>query len=165
MTKQWYALYTHPRTEKKVAERLTEKNIEIFLPLQKKIKQWKDRKKLVEEPLIRSYIFVKIDYKEYLNVLTTPGIVRFITFKGIAAPIPEKQINAIKLLLETDYNFEIRPERFKVGEKIRVISGVLTGLEGELISIKNTHKVLIRIEHIEYNMIIDIPLNFIELIR
>ena len=73
MASNWYALYTKPRSEKKVLDRLLEQEIEAYLPLQKKLRQWKDRKKWVEVPLINSYIFVKIEHKDYFNVLDTVG--------------------------------------------------------------------------------------------
>ena len=165
MTYNWYALYTHPRAEKKVYERLLKKNIEVFFPLQMKLRQWKDRKKWIEEPLFRSYIFVKISEREYYEVLNTFGIVRYVTFSGKAALIPDWQITVIKQLLESDHKFEITSSDLKEGEHVKVISGVLKGMGGELISFKNEKKVLVRISHISHNLIVNIPLTQLEPVK
>lgn len=162
MDYNWFAIYTNPRAEKKVLERLIKKNIEAFLPLQMKLKQWKDRKKKIEEPLFRSYLFVRISEKEYYDVLNTHGIVRYITFSGKAASVPEWQINAIKQLIESNHEFEITNIELKKGEQVKVISGVLTGMKGELVSIENEKKVLVRIDHISHNLLVNIPLNQLE---
>jgi transcriptional antiterminator RfaH len=154
----WYAVYTNPRAEKKINERLLKKNIEAYLPLQKKLSQWKDRKRWIEEPLIRSYIFVKVSEKEYYDVLNTLGIVRYVTFSGKAAPIPEWQILAMKQLLESGQDYEITTESFQKGDYVEVVSGALTGMQGELISFKGERKVLIRIDHINHCLIVNVPL-------
>ena len=159
MSYNWYAAYTNPRAEKKINERLQKKKIEVYLPLQKKLHQWKDRKKWVEQPLINSYIFVKVSEKEYYDVLNTPGIVRYITFSGKAAPIPEWQINALKQLLDSNHNFEITTEEFQKGDLVKIMSGALSGVQGKLVSFKNEKKVLIRIENISHSLLVDIPLS------
>ena len=159
MLYNWYAVYTNPRTEKKINERLLKKNIEVYLPLQKKLRQWKDRKKWVEEPLIHSYIFVKVSEKEYYDVLNTSGIVRYVTFSGKAAPIPEWQIVAMKQLIESKHDFEVTTEELQKGDYVKVVSGALTGMQGELISFRSEKKVLIRIEHIGHCLIVNIPLS------
>jgi transcriptional antiterminator RfaH len=165
MTENWYALYTNPRAEKMVLERLQKKNIEAYLPLQKKLRQWKDRKKWIEEPLIRSYIFVKINEKAYFDVLNTTGIVRFVTFSGKAAVIPEWQITAVKQLLESNHAFEVTNSSFHKGDHVRVISGLLAGIEGELVSFNDEKIMLIRIEHISHNIIVKVPPEQIKAIK
>lgn len=165
MTENWYALYTQPRAEKKVYERLQKKNIEVYLPLEKKLRQWKDRKKWIKEPLIKSYIFVKINEKAYYEVLNTAGIIRFVSFSGKAAVIPEWQITSIKRLLESEHSFEVITGSFKKGDHIRVISGVLAGIEGELVSFNDEKIILIRIEHISHNIIVKVPLEQVKVIK
>jgi transcription antitermination factor NusG len=100
LTYNWHALYTRSRHEKRVYDELIYDEIEAYLPLHTVIKQWSDRKKKVEEPMIRSYVFVKISEKEYYNVLNIPAAVRYVTFEGKAAPIPEWQIDVMKKALE-----------------------------------------------------------------
>ena len=81
-TFHWYAVYTKPRNEKKLAERLNGKGIEAYLPMRRTLKQWSDRKKMVDEPLISSYVFVNVLQEHYFEVLNTPGAVKYIWFCG-----------------------------------------------------------------------------------
>ena len=104
MDRKWYAIYTKPRWEKKVAERLDEKGIEHFLPLIKTLKIWSDRKKWIQEPLFRSYIFVHVNPSEYLPALQTPGALRYITIESRPVAIPPIQIDAIRTWIEEGRN-------------------------------------------------------------
>ena len=79
---KWYAIYTKPRAEKLVNQRLLEEGVETFLPLQKTYRIWSDRKKLVEKPLLPSYLFVKTKTKNFHYVYRVPGIVKFVSFEG-----------------------------------------------------------------------------------
>lgn len=158
---RWYAAYTKPRNEKKVLERLAASGIEAYLPLQSHLKQWSDRKKVVEEPLFKSYIFVKITQKDYYNVLNTPGIVRYITFEGKAVPIPDNQINIIKQLLEQNIEIETVEETLEPGAMVEVKFGTLIGLVGELIEHKGKHKVVVRFEHISHSLLITLPAQYV----
>lgn len=157
----WYAAYTKPRFEKKALKRLEEAGFEAYLPLQRRLKQWSDRKKMVEEPLFRSYIFVRITYKDYFNVLNTPGIVRFITFEGNAVPIPDRQIEQVKRLLEHNVDLEAVEERIEPGSRVEIRSGSLMGIEGELVEHQGKRKVVIRIDHISHSLLVTLPANYI----
>ncbi len=158
---QWFAVYTRPRFEKKVFERLVEAGIETFLPLQTRLKQWSDRKKLVEEPLIRSYIFVKIVLKEYKTVIETEGIVRFVRFEGQPAPIPEKQINVLKMLLAQQIDMELAEEELNLGDKVEIRIGSMTGFDGILVNHKGKDKAIIQIDHITHALMVTLPKNYI----
>ncbi len=165
-TKHWYAVYTKSRAEKKVKQFLDEKEIECYLPLVKKLRQWSDRKKWVYDPLIRSYIFVKIsDDREYLNVLDTDGVVCFITFEGKAAKIPDKQINDIKLLLASEKELEVTHENLEPGMDIEVIAGPLKGLEGKLLEIHGKNKVKIEIEAIGQSILVEIATVYLKKVK
>ena len=161
-TEYWYAIYTRPRAEKQVAERLQEKGIHAYLPLQKKLRIWSDRKKWVETPLFSSYVFVKISRKFYDEVLKTHGVVKYITFEGKAATIPQQQIDNLKIVVDSNAEVETSWERYKKGEKVRVNGGALKGLEGELISDGGRKKVLVRIDSLEQNLTVEVPLGLIE---
>src|ERR1700733_7715831 len=89
---KWYPVYTHPRSEKKAYEALIKKGVEAYLPLHRQLKQWSDRKKWVEEPFIKSYLFVHINESEQTEVLMTKGVTRFIYFSGRIASMPDRQI-------------------------------------------------------------------------
>jgi transcriptional antiterminator RfaH len=152
----WYAVYTKPRTERKLAFRLNEKHIEAYVPLIKTLKQWSDRKKLVEEPMISSYVFVNVNPENYFEVLNTPGAVRFIWFSGKPAVIPEKQILNLKLITGANIDVECVRNDFPKGSHVMVITGPLTGLTGELISTSGKHKVLIRIDHLDKVLLVSV---------
>ena len=162
--KKWYAVYTKSRNEKKVNELLAEKGIESYLPLQKTLKQWSDRKKFVEEPLFRSYIFVRIDYKHHIDVLQTQGVVTFVKFAGKPEPVPDKQIEAVKMLLAENYDFEVTNENLKIGDKVEVTQGAMKGLQGELVEYRGKKKVVIRIDTIGQNLLVDIPAAYVRIL-
>ena len=95
----WYAVYTRPRSEKRVYEQLNDKNVETFLPLVTRTRQWKDRKKKVDMPLFNSYLFVRIDYKDRFPVLQTSGVVKIVTFNGVPAVVPDWQIESLRRMI------------------------------------------------------------------
>src|ERR1035437_7093976 len=163
---RWYAIYTRSRAEKKVNTELSLTGIESYLPLRKTIRQWSDRKKIVEAPLFNSYVFVKVSEKEYLKVLNTDGVTRFITFEGLAVSIPEVQINAIKAYLEEPEPIEANDDPLKMepGQNIIVTRGPMKGLMGILITIQGKNRVKVEIEAIGHSLIITIPPKNIEIV-
>jgi transcriptional antiterminator RfaH len=158
---KWYALYTRPRAEKLVYQRLVEIGIETFLPLQKTFRVWSDRKKLVEKPLLSSYIFVKTNKKHFPVVYKTNGIVKFVSFEGQPVSIPVNQINNLRLLINSDVDIEVSSEKFAQGDNVEVISGSLIGLTGELIRIGSRNRVVVRIDRLDQNLILKIPKSFL----
>lgn len=159
--KRWYAVYTHSRAEKRVNDRLTDAGIETFLPLQKTLRQWSDRKKLVEKPLISSYVFVKVTPKEFFTVRTTDGVVKFIMIQGKPVDIPEIQITNLRILCGSDVEVAVSSDVYAKGDMVEVIYGSLTGLRGELIRVGKKHKVVIRIIQPGMNLTVDIKTNAI----
>ncbi len=160
--KKWHAVYTRSRSEKKVNEELKAMGIDCFLPLQKKLHRWKDRKKWVELPLISGYCFVHINRNEYDKVLQIPNVVCYITFEGKAAVIPEYQINALEEMMnQFEFEVEISHNNFEPGQKVEIIRGPLTGLRGELINNRGRHKFLLRIDQINTELTIEIPSNYL----
>lgn len=158
---KWYAIYTHPRAEKQVFNRLEEIGVVVYLPLQKTYRQWSDRKKLVEKPLISSYVFVKVIPKDFPLVYKTMGVVKFISFEGQPVPIPQKQIDNLRLLIDSNAEIEVSSEKFEKGDNVEVITGSLIGLTGELIKSKGRKKVIVRIEELKQNLIVTIPVTFL----
>ena len=155
LTYNWYALYTRPRWEKKVYNELNISGFVAYLPLVKKIKQWSDRKKIIEEPLIKSYVFIKTSEKEYYDILNVDGAIRYIFFEGKAASIPEWQIDLLRKTIENNLSYKLTNEKLKPGEKINIKGGPLKGCKGEIIKIKGKNKLVIRIENIGYNLLIE----------
>ena len=160
--KRWYALYTKPRFEKRAEKELLAKHIEVYLPLEKRLKQWSDRKKWVYEPLIRSYIFVHVDNIELEKAYRTPGVLTVVKFEGEPAPIQDKQIQALKDILNSKEVYEVTSENFEIGENVEITEGELKGLKGEMIKHLNKFKVLIRIEVIQQNLLVNINPSYLK---
>lgn len=158
----WYAAYTHFRAEKRVARELDKHGIENFLPLYKTIKQWSDRKKKVDEVLIRSYIFVHIKRKEFLPVLITPGVMTIIHFSGKPVPIPDWQIQNLKIAVGANVPITSTTQELTKGREVIITQGPLQGLRGTIIQVKGHHKIVISIQALNYNLSIDIDPRFVE---
>jgi len=144
----WYALYSRPRHEKKLADLLNEKGIEAYVPVRKVLKQWSDRKKMVEEPLIRSYCFVRARPEWYFEALNTHGAVRYVWFGGKPAPIPDRQITTLRILAGSNLEVEQVSCNLKPGTNVKITAGPLIGAIGELMSVSGKNKVIIRIDHL-----------------
>jgi transcriptional antiterminator RfaH len=158
---KWYPVYTQPRAEKKACQALLNKGIETYLPLHRQVKQWSDRKKWVEEPFIKSYLFVHIKEFEQTEVLMTKGIARFIYFSGKITPMPDRQIQELKLLMASPYELEITEEDLQPGEKIIIKAGPLKGLTGEIISYRSQRQLALRLENLGYSIIVNIAASLI----
>lgn len=151
--KKWYPVYTHPRAEKKVCAALLNKGVEAYLPLYRQQKRWSDRKKWVEEPLIKSYLFVRILEHEQTEVLMTRGVARFIYFSGKIASMPDRQISELKLLTASPYELEVTEENLQQGESIKIKAGPLKGMSGEIISYRSKKELAIRLESLGCSVI------------
>ncbi|MFA9213135.1 MAG: UpxY family transcription antiterminator [Candidatus Methylacidiphilales bacterium] len=158
---KWYLLYTAPRAEKKVNLELTKRNFTTFLPLQKKLVQWSDRKKMVETPLFSSYIFIYTSLSFYYELLNIVGIVKFVNFQGQPAELSENQINLIKLMVANYEDVEAVTEIFEKGEQVKIIAGPLQNQIGELIEHKSLKKVMVKIENTGFSLVIQLPKNII----
>ncbi|MBN1598508.1 MAG: UpxY family transcription antiterminator [Bacteroidales bacterium] len=163
-TKRWYALYTKSRAEKKVAKELEEKGIAVYLPLQKTMKQWSDRRKTVYEPLFRSYVFVRVNNEDYIGALTVSGVVCYVTISGEKVHIPDYQIDAVRTFLgELALNEELN--YFEDGDEIEVVYGSLKGLRGKLVSSKDQQKLIVQIDALKQNITLIIPSYLIKRIK
>lgn len=157
--KTWYAIYVRSKAEKKVASELSKIGIDYYLPLKKVLKQWSDRRKWVEEPLFKSYVFVYIDQKDYYSVLQVQGAVKYITFEGKAVAIPPQQIDAIRYFLSEEIPGDIEKHNWVKGQKAEIIAGSMAGLIGKLVEVKGKHWLFIEIEAIGHSIIIQIQKN------
>ena len=133
--KYWYAVYTRPRWEKKVTNLLIRAGIEVYCPLNKVRKKWKDRVKLVEEPLIRSYVFVHISEAEKTSVRMVDGIVNFVYWLGKPAVIRQEEIELIKRFLGDYENVEVRQLELLEGQRVRILSGLMLNKEGYVVKV------------------------------
>jgi transcription antitermination factor NusG len=162
LEKKWYAIYTKPRWEKKIDSVLIRKGIESWCPLQKVERQWSDRKKIVEEPLFKSYVFVRIDVTEKSKVLMTDGALNFVHYLGKPAVIKEEELNNIKAYLaEKDAKISIiSDEGFSSGDKIKVNYGVFMDKEGTVIR-SGKKKVYVQLQSLGQVMIVEFPAAFL----
>lgn len=160
----WYALYVQSRAEKKVNERLLALGYEAYLPLITLKKKWSDRMKMVEEPLFKSYLFVRVDIRKYFDVLEIPGAVRFVTFEKKAVVVPQNQINAIKKYCDDYTEEEDKPQEVELheGQLVRIVSGAMTGLIGRLAPIDNKKRLIVYIESVGHYLPINIPRTKVE---
>jgi transcriptional antiterminator NusG len=162
--KNWLVAYVQSNREKKTYDRLTALGIEAFLPLQEEVHQWSDRRKKVQKVIIPMCIFVRVTYPERLDVLHLPSVNRFMVLRGESTPatIPESQMERFKFMLDySEQTVEMCYEHLQPGERVRVIKGSLTGLEGELITIGDKSKVAVRIDILGVALV-EMPIGFVE---
>lgn len=161
---KWYALYTKPRNEKKVAEDLTRKGFEVFLPVLNTVKQWSDRKKKVQIPLFNSYIFIKTYYeKNYLDVLQTHGVVKFVRIGKELNPIRDEQINYIKTFLTHEFDMQVVGDlRPNLNQSIEIVEGPFKGMKGKLVQYRQNQYFAIEIEQIGANLLVTLPAQYLK---
>jgi len=137
LSKKWLAVYTRPRWEKKVNQLLAEKGLESYCPLNKVRRKWSDRVKIVEEPLFKSYVFVKVTDEDRSTVRMTNGAVNFVYWNGKPAVIREKEINAIKRFLNEYENVEARKVELSVNQRVRITNGTSMDQEGKVLDVRH----------------------------
>ena len=163
--KLWYAIYVRSKHEKNVHSALLNKGIESTLPLKTVIRQWSDRKKKVKLPMFRGYVFVKINLNiDKLNVLQTPGIVKFVHFNNQIPAIPEEQIFWLDTLLSSklEINYETQ---YLLGNEAEVIAGPFKGLKGKVIKQKSVFRVVLWIDIIMQGISVEMDLADLALVE
>lgn len=139
----WYVVYTKPKWEKKVAEKLNQIGIECYCPLVTKIKQWSDRKKKVEVPLFNSYIFVQLPDTDRNSVFQVAGVIRYLFWLGKPAVVREEEIEIIKRnILDIDVS-DILVLPYKIGDRIKLETGMFNNQDAIVQEISNTHYILV----------------------
>jgi len=152
ITRKWLAVYTRPRWEKKVNQLLAEKGVESYCPLNKVRRKWSDRMKTVEEPLFKSYVFVKVSDDERTTVRMTNGAINFVYWNSKPAVIKEREIIAIKRFLDEYDHVEARPVNLEVNQRVRIINGTLMDHEGQVLALR--HKMVkVAIDSLGYILI------------
>ena len=154
--KKWHVLYSKPRWEKKLDESLVKKGFESWCPLNKVQKQWSDRKKIVEEPLFKSYVFVKINEAERTEILMTPGALNFVYYLRKPAIIRDVEIETIKLYLQDgDAKVEIVDASvFKENSKVKIKQGIFLNAEGKVLR-TGKKKIYVLIESLASVMVVE----------
>ncbi len=142
-----------------------QKGIENYLPLIKTLKTWSDRKKWVQEPLFKSYIFVHVDTADYIPALQTPGAIKYVSFENKAVSIPSIQIEAVKTFIESGEDLLSDIPDLRTGDRVYVTRGSLKGLEGTLIEFHQKHRVRIIIDGIQQSLHLNLPLSHLQLLN
>ncbi|MEQ9404346.1 MAG: UpxY family transcription antiterminator [Cyclobacteriaceae bacterium] len=150
----WYVIYTMPKAEKRVFNLLYKNNCQVFLPLYRKTIQWSDRKKKILAPLFPNYIFAFLNQNDLHSIYGIPGFVKFLSTRGQKDTVPQREIDSIKLLLQS--NPRVSNERILVGDIMVVKKGPLQGLVGIVIEKRGSAKLAVRIESLALNLVVEI---------
>ena len=153
----WFAVQVVPRHENKVASLLDYKGYQRFVPTYRSSRQWCDRKKVLELPLFPGYVFCRIVHGIAAGlVLTTPGVIRVVGFGGKPYPIPDHEIDAIqRVALSSD---AVPVPYLKVGRRVQISNGPLSGVTGILTQVKNHHRLVVSVDLIMNSVSIDVDL-------
>lgn len=154
-TANWYAVYTKSRKEKKLYKQYIDAGINAYLPIIKTLKQWSDRKKKVELPMLPSYVFVKALKNELSNILTYEGAVGLVKHERKPAIIPNEQIMLLKKVEKHDLPVSLCSEKIKEGVSVKVVSGALKSYVGQIVEVKSKKRFRIAIKGVS-NLNIDI---------
>jgi len=163
----WHAIYVSSRQEKKVYEALILKGLESYLPLVKTMRQWSDRKKMVEMPLINGYVFLNVATTDYQSVYDTFGVVNFVRSEGKIAKIRAIEIERLKQLVDLGYQLEAESisRKYKEGDKVKITSGALMGIEGFVVSSNSGKNIEVLLESIGQCIRVKLPKEAFSLIE
>lgn len=160
---RWYAVYTYPRHERSVLDHLESKDLETFLPTFVTESRWKDRRVRLQTPVFPGYVFTRIHSGQRFKVLSSPGVIRILCFNGMPAAIDDAEIEAVRLCLERGTVSGPYP-LLEVGDRVRVRSGVLEGLEGYISRCKNDRRLIVPITLINQSVAIEVDVPLLELV-
>jgi transcription antitermination factor NusG len=150
----WYAAYTSSNHEKRVADQLLRRSVEHFLPLYQVVRRWKDRRVLLELPLFRGYVFVRIALNDRLQVIQVPGVSKLVGFSGTPAALPAEEIDALRTSLAGGVHAVPHPYLAE-GRKVRVKSGLFAGMTGILVKRKNRVRFVVSLELIQRSIAVE----------
>jgi transcription antitermination factor NusG len=157
----WHAIYTRHQHEKTVAECLSRKGFEIFLPQYSSTRQWKDRRKVISLPLFPSYVFVHGGLDRMMHLMTTPGVHRLVSWGAQPAVIPQEDIDAVRRLVQTSLRLEPHPF-LKCGDWVRITSGPLEGIRGILVRKKSALRLVLSVEMLQKSVAVEVGVSTVE---
>jgi transcription antitermination factor NusG len=160
-TRNWYALLTRHQHEKTVATALSNKNHAVYLPLYRSVRRWQDRAKQVLLPLFPCYVFIREGMDRQLEILKTPGIIHIVSWGGRPAIVPQTQLLAVKQIIESCLHVESHPY-LQCGDRVRVKTGPLMGLEGILVRKKGLARLVISMEMLGRSAAVEIDVLNVE---
>lgn len=152
----WYIILTKANYVKKVANSLTSLGFENYLPLQKQLRIWHDRKKWIEVPAFGSYMFIKTNEKLRLKTFEVNGIIKYISVGGKLSTISEKEITSLKKIFSFDGEATICEGKFELGDRVEILNGYFKGFTGNLVQTNANKQLKIAIKEIGYNITVDI---------
>lgn len=161
----WRVLYTKPRAEKRACEALEEKGCQLYLPVVKTLKQWSDRKKKIEEPLFKSYLFIYGTLAQTLEAAQHPHIVTVVRFGTQPAVVRPDEIAAIRLAVADEKAVTVVAGKLQVGQQVRVVQGALRNREGILTEFRGTKRIAIEIESLGCSLLIELPSGSVEEVK
>ena len=160
----WWAVYTRHQHEKAVADMLATKGFEVFLPLYDSVRRWKDRNKILSLPLFPCYVFVRGGLERRLQVVTTPGIHTILYRGDQIALIPEEEVNAIRVAVNSPARVEPHPF-LRCGEKVRVTRGSLEGVVGLLLRKKSLYRLVLSVEMLAQSVAVEVDAADVEAVK
>lgn len=156
----WYALQCWLRKETMIAAHLEGQGFECFLPKYKSLREWSDRKKEVEQPLFPGYLFCRFDYTQRRPVVVTPGVLQVVGCGRTPTPIEDREIEAIQTAVASGVPGQPWPY-LEVGEKVRIHTGKLSGLEGILVNFKGNHRVVLSVTLLQRSVALEVDLAWV----
>ena len=135
-------------------EELRQKGFEVYLPMRKELRQWSDRKKWVDRPIINSYIFVRILMDDYLRVFESKGVLRYVSDKGRSVVIPDIEIEIMKQTVASNLKFNVESSVVRKGQTITIASGPLKGITGVVTDVRSTKKFYMCLSHIGFTLVV-----------
>jgi len=143
----WYVVYTLPRHEKVIADRLSCQEVETYLPLYCSMRDWNHRRVEIEVPLFPGYVFVKMIITNKVRVLSQPGVIRLVSFNGSATALPDGEVERLQSSLAI---WKAEPYPFlAAGKQVRIKSGPFAGLVGRIIRRKGKMRLIVSLDFIQ----------------
>jgi Transcription antiterminator len=161
--KRWYAVYTHARWEKKVAGLLTRKQIENYCPLNRIVRQWSDRKKILYQPLFTCYVFVRISKKESVSVLETDGVLNYVSWQNKPAVIRDSEIELIRRFLLDHTNVTLEKVDVNINDTVHIKYGLFMEQEGKVVDVSEK-KIRVLLPSLGYMMLAEIPRSYVQVV-
>lgn len=160
----WYALQVRSRKEGYISSQIQGQGFECLLPTYKSIRKWSDRVKELEQPLFPGYLFCRFDFQNRRSVITTPGVLQIVGFGRTATPVADEEIRALQLAVSSQTPKQPWPY-LEVGQRVRVVYGNLTGLEGILVSLKGNHRVVLSVTLLQRSVALEVETSWLSPVK
>ena len=163
--RKWFVLYVNVRHEKKVMQKLLEKGIEAYVPIIKQMRQWSDRKKLIEAPLFTGYVFVKLFPADMEKPKWVTGVINYLKFENKPAVVREEEIEGLKYFVNKGFNPEVEKNVILPGQKVKINLSQFKDFTGIVESISENEYVIVSFDGIGKNLIIKAPVKALKVLH